>query len=84
MNWLKSFFGLYEKRSANKEIEVEKYIELEKIKFQANMAKLREQAREVHEDTKKSKDNAIKVCKAIDDITAKIALATGTYKIVKR
>lgn len=84
MNWIKSFFGLYDKKQAIKTAEVADYVRGKKNEFTKDMDTLQKQAKAVGEITKKSHEEAVKLNETVDDITARIAIAVGSYKIVRK
>lgn len=84
MNWLKSFFGLYDKKQEKRTGEVADYVDEKKIEFAKDMDLLHKQVKVVNKITKKSHEEAVKLSGVVDDITAQIAEATGSYKIVRK
>ena len=77
MNWIIRFLGLYDRRQKERTAEVSQYAENKKSEFDSSMLKLQVQAKRVHRATQIAHKESIRLNKIVDDVTNKIALATG-------
>lgn len=77
MNFLKRFLGLYDKAQAKRTEDVAAYVHEKKSTFTADMVKLQNQARKVHNKTRQAHIESAKLNSMVEDITTKISIATG-------
>lgn len=81
MNTIKRFLGLYDKKQAERTAEVAEYVHAKKNVFTTEMARIQRQAAKVHDKTRQAHEESIKLKEVVDDVTAKIARATGSLNI---
>lgn len=77
MKWITRFLGLRNKEQKNKDEQAAKYIHKQKDFFTCEMAKVQNQAKKVHEKTRKAHQESVRLLEVVTDVTIQIAKATG-------
>lgn len=79
--WLETFLGTKDKAQIERTQEVADIVHQKKNEFTSDMLKLQEQSRKVHQKTMQAQDEAVKLKEIVDDVAAKIAVATGSLEL---
>lgn len=80
MNILKRFLGLYDRKQAARTQEVADFVHVRKNAYTADMLKIHRQAKKVSEKNRQAYEESVKLKEVVDDVTRKIAVATGGMK----
>lgn len=78
MKWLINLLrGEFQTKQQKRNAETASYVHGKKNEFQADMAKLHRQSKRLHHKALQTQVESVKLNKMVEDITSRIAVATG-------
>ena len=77
MSWIRRFLGIYDKEQKARTEAVNNYVQEQKEQFNKQMADIHKEARQVHRESNKTAKESVKISRVVNDVTARIAIATG-------
>lgn len=78
MKWLlKLLRGNFQTKQQKRNAETAEYVHGKKNEFQADMAKLHRQSKRLHQKALQTQVESVKLNRMVEDITSRIAVATG-------